>query len=172
MSWVSAGASPWPALNWPLRLHQQVPWSTVRCPAGFWRSPATDGFSQTSLSLMSLCAILRPHAQDVSPKLSHTAGGHHHNNLCELWVHLCSCSRTGGLDSRWCRWNFSLTWSFRPRYVPGVDSASNRNEYQEYFLGGKGGRCVGLTTLLPSCADCLEIWEPQPPGTLSTSPGL
>jgi hypothetical protein len=27
-----------------------------------------------------------------------------------------------------------------------VDSASNRNEYQEYFLGGKGGRCVGLTT--------------------------
>jgi hypothetical protein len=30
-----------------------------------------------------------------------------------------------------------------------------RNEYQEYFLGGKGGRCVGLTTLPPSCADCL-----------------
>jgi hypothetical protein len=22
-----------------------------------------------------------------------------------------------------------------------------------------------LTTLPPSCADCLEIWEPQPPGT-------
>jgi hypothetical protein len=21
-------------------------------------------------------------------------------------------------------------------------------------------------TLPPSCADCLEIWEPQPPGTL------
>jgi hypothetical protein len=32
--------------------------------------------------------------------------------------------------------------------------------------GGKGGRCVGLTTLPPSCADCLEIWEPQRPGTL------
>jgi len=31
---------------------------------------------------------------------------------------------------------------------------------------GKGGRCVGLTTLPPSCAECLEIWEPQPPGTL------
>jgi hypothetical protein len=29
----------------------------------------------------------------------------------------------------------------------GVDSACNRNEYQEYFLGGKGGRSVGLTTL-------------------------
>ena len=25
--------------------------------------------------------------------------------------------------------------------------------------GGKGGRCVGLTTLPPACDDCLEIWE-------------
>jgi len=28
--------------------------------------------------------------------------------------------------------------SFRSHYGPGVDSASNRNEYQEYFLGVKG----------------------------------
>jgi len=41
--------------------------------------------------------------------------------------------------------------SFRP-HGPGVDSASIRNEYQEHFLGGKGGRCVRLTTLPPSCA--------------------
>jgi len=34
----------------------------------------------------------------------------------------------------------------------GVESTSNRNEYQKYFLGGKGGRCVRLTTLPPSCA--------------------
>ena len=54
----------------------------------------------------------------------------------------------------------------------GVDSASNRNEYLEYFLGGKGGRCVRLTTLSPSYADFLEIWEPQPPGTLRACPGL
>jgi len=27
--------------------------------------------------------------------------------------------------------------SFRSRYGPGVDSASNRNEYQEHFLGVK-----------------------------------
>ena len=26
---------------------------------------------------------------------------------------------------------------FRPHYVPGVDSASNRYEYQEYFLAVK-----------------------------------
>jgi hypothetical protein len=51
-------------------------------------------------------------------------------------------------------------------------TACNRNQYQQYFLVVKGSRCVGLTTLPPSCADCLEIWEPEPPGTLRTCPGL
>jgi len=37
---------------------------------------------------------------------------------------------------------------------------------------GKVGRCVGLTILPPSCADCLEMWEPQPPGTLRACPGV
>jgi hypothetical protein len=46
-------------------------------------------------------------------------------------------------DSRWCHWNFSLTLSFRPHYGPGVDSASNRNEYQEFFLGGGGVKAAG-----------------------------
>ena len=42
-----------------------------------------------------------------------------------------------GSDSRWCHWNFLLTQSLWPHYGPGVDSASIRNEYQEYFLGVK-----------------------------------
>ena len=50
--------------------------------------------------------------------------------------------------------------------------AYNRNEYQKYFLGGKGGLCIGLTTLPPSCADCHETWESHPPGTLRACPGL
>jgi hypothetical protein len=37
---------------------------------------------------------------------------------------------------------------------------------------GKGGRCVGLTTLPPSCANCNGIWKLQPPGTLTACPGL
>jgi hypothetical protein len=41
---------------------------------------------------------------------------------------------------------FSLTKFFRSHYGPGVDSASNRNEFREYFLGVKSGRCVRLTT--------------------------
>jgi hypothetical protein len=77
-----------------------------------------------------------------------------------------------GFDYRWCHWKFSVTKSFRSHYGPGVYSASNRNEYQESFLGGKGGLCVGLTTLPPSCADCLKVWERQPPGTLRACPGL
>ena len=52
------------------------------------------------------------------------------------------------------------------------DSVSNRNEYQEYFLGGKGGRWVRLTNFPHSCADCLEIWEPQPAGTLNACPDM
>jgi hypothetical protein len=42
-----------------------------------------------------------------------------------------------GINSRWYHWNYSLTQSFLPHYGPGVESTSNRNEYQEYFLGVK-----------------------------------
>jgi len=83
-------------------------------------------------------------------------------------------------DPSWCHWNFSLTYSFRSHYSPGVDSASNRNEYQEHFRGGKGGRYVRLTTLPPSCAVVmksgnLKFLEPSGPiqacnGTALTLP--
>ena len=46
---------------------------------------------------------------------------------------------------------------------PGVDSTS-KNEYQD-IPGGKGGRCVRVTTLPPSCAECTVIWSlnrPEP----------
>ena len=55
--------------------------------------------------------------------------------------------------------------SFRSHYGPGVDSASNRNEYREYFLGVKSGRCVRLTTyhnpvLLSRNLGTLTSWNP------------
>jgi hypothetical protein len=40
------------------------------------------------------------------------------------------------------------------------------------FPGGKGGWCIGLTTLPPSCTYCHEIWEPQHHGTLWVCPGM
>jgi hypothetical protein len=33
-----------------------------------------------------------------------------------------------------------------PQYGTGVDSDSNKNDYQKHLLGGKGGRCVGWQT--------------------------
>jgi hypothetical protein len=35
--------------------------------------------------------------------------------------------------------------------------------------GVKDGRCVDLT---PACAKYLEIWKPQPPGTLTACTGI
>jgi len=77
---------------------------------------------------------------------------------------LCYMPESHRLDSWWCHWNFSLTYSFWSDCGCGIDSASNRNECQEYFLGGKGGRCVGLATLPPSCSWNLEAstsWKPR-----------
>jgi hypothetical protein len=56
--------------------------------------------------------------------------------------------------------DLSLQWKI-PTAEPGIEVGV-----------GKGGRCVGLTILPSSCADYLEICEPQPPGTLWACPGL
>jgi len=47
----------------------------------------------------------------------------------------------------------SFLYSYRPPYDPGVDLASDRNEYQVYLLRSKGEQCVRLANLPP----CLEI---------------
>jgi len=52
-----------------------------------------------------------------------------------------------------------------------IISASNGNEYQEFFMGGKGAWCVVLTTFPLSCADCLEMWKLQLPRILKACPG-
>jgi len=39
-----------------------------------------------------------------------------------------------GFDFRLCHWNFSLTYSFRPRFGPGIGSASKKNKFQGYLL--------------------------------------
>jgi len=65
--------------------------------------------------------------------------------------------------------------SFRSHCGPGVDSTSNRNENQEYFLGVKSGRCVRLTTLPPSWATVTESGNLnflEPSGHLGPVTGL
>jgi len=50
---------------------------------------------------------------------------------------LCYKSEGRWFDPSWCQWIFIDIKSFRSHHGPGVDSASNRNEYQEHFLGVK-----------------------------------
>jgi hypothetical protein len=81
--------------------------------------------------------------------------------VTQLVEALCYKPGVRVFDSRWCHW-----------YNPSVDVVCNTNEYQGYFLGGKCGRCLGLTTLPTSWDVCLELWEPQPAGTIRDCPGL
>jgi hypothetical protein len=65
--------------------------------------------------------------------------------------------------------------SFRSHYGPGVDSSSNRNEYQEYFLGVKSGRCVRLTTYhhpVPLSRNLGTLTSWNPPGLSRPVMGL
>jgi len=55
--------------------------------------------------------------------------------VAQLVEELCYKSERHGFNSRWCHWNFSLAQFFWSNYGPGVDSASNRIEHWEYFLG-------------------------------------
>jgi len=84
-----------------------------------------------------------------------------------IWLRHCATDRkvAGSIPD-------SVTGMFHWHNGPEVDSASDGNEYQGYFLGSKGGRCVGLTNLPPACADCLEIWKLQTRGTLGNCPDL
>ena len=49
----------------------------------------------------------------------------------------------------------------------GSTNLLKKCDYQWNLLGGKGGRCIGLTTFLRSRADCVEImgassfWRPK-----------
>jgi len=59
------------------------------------------------------------------------------------WVRCCATNRKDAASIPAGVSGFFIdTESFRSHYDPGVDSASNRNEYHP---GGKGGRCVRLT---------------------------
>jgi len=54
------------------------------------------------------------------------------------WLRCCATNRKVAGSIRGCVSGFFMDIKFfRSHYGPGVDSVSNRNEYQEYFLGVK-----------------------------------
>ena len=54
------------------------------------------------------------------------------------WLRCCATNRkvAGSIPAGVSEFFIDIK-SFRSHYGPGVDSASNRNEYQEHFLGVK-----------------------------------
>jgi len=60
------------------------------------------------------------------------------------WLRSCATNRkVAGLIPAGVSGFFIDIKSFRSHYGPGVDSASNRNEYQDHFLGVKAAGAYG-----------------------------
>ena len=86
----------------------------------------------------------------ICPCLVHNRG----TRCCSCWwSHRAANQKVASL----IHWNFWLAWAFWLPCGSGVNWASNRNKYQGCLLGCKGDWCLGLRTLQPSCANCLEI---------------
>jgi hypothetical protein len=71
-----------------------------------------------------------------------------------------------GIDPRWCRWGFfseATDWTVCPGVIQPLKMSTRKTP------GGEGGRCVRVTTLLPSqCrmsrrSRSLNLLEPQEP---------
>jgi len=76
-----------------------------------------------------------------------------------------------GFNSWWGCY-FSLTWSFRLHYGPGVHLAPNRNEYQGCLLVGKAADVCDWQPYHHHVPTVYKFWKPQPPTACRACPGL
>jgi hypothetical protein len=67
---------------------------------------------------------------------------YNYSNAPHCYLHTYIALIKGNAVAVWlkyCAGIFDWYKSFWSHYGPGVDSASNKNEYQKYLLGGGGG---------------------------------
>ena len=95
-----------------------------------------------------------------------------------------------GRGTRWCSWlrlQAGRSWVRFPMvsleffvdifllavlWPRGLTQPLTEMSTRNISWGCKGSRCVGKTTWLPYCANCLEILESQPPGSLRACKGF
>ena len=97
--------------------------------------------------------------------------------LCGVKKLSCNSSSVQSFCCLHKRWRSRLKHCATSRKMGGSKPDSGRTQALTgtstgLFLGDKGGRCVELTNFPPSCADCLENREPQPPGCLRACTGI
>jgi hypothetical protein len=97
--------------------------------------------------------------------------------MCKVWVEECgsvvglgTMLQTGRSRDRFLRrsLHFSINLILPAALWPWVDSACNRNEYHESFLGGKGRPARKAHTLTTICLENVGALTSQPYGPLRT----
>jgi hypothetical protein len=114
------------------------------------------------LAIQHLCVCICWKHETHMPYLPYTVG-----HAVVQWLRHCATNwKVVGLIPdgviRIFHWHDPCGRTKALRLTQPVTEMSTRN-----ISWGKGSWCIGLTTLPPSCANCLKIWEPQPPGNLS-----
>ena len=148
--------------------------NTRYCKRLLWRnSDADNNKQQQSLSVkwpifLADCNEIWISSTDFHHQISRESIDWDGTTVAQ-WLKCCATNRkvAGSIPAGVTGFFVDIKY-FQSHYDPGVDSASNRNEYQEYFLELKSGRCLRLTTLPPSCAvvmkyGSLNFLEPSGP---------